>query len=751
MIGSASGDKEVLVELKRFLVANNRVNRGDYDGWPESDPTACAWRGVSCDVDGRVASLNLTGSSISGPAFANFSRLGALTSLDLSDNSIIGALPTGDLNQCHGLEHLNLSHNLITGPLDISGLTKLRVLDVSGNRLEGGVAGNFPAICADLAVLDLSTNTLTGNITGLFDGCARLEVVNLSSNNFTGELWPGVARFRQFSATENFLTGSVPWSTFPDGGCRLQSLDLSGNRLVGDIPDSVAKCVNLTYISLWENNFTGMIPAALGELAVLETLVLGTNRLDRQIPHKLTNCRKLQVLDISSNMFGGDVQETFGKFAGLKHLLLHDNNYTGGIVASGVLRLPELVMLDLSSNAFTGHLPPEVADMRSLKYLMLADNNFSGQIPPEYGRLAELQALDLSSNTLSGGIPSSIGNLTSLLWLMLARNQLSGTIPPEIGNCASLLWLNLADNRLTGTIPRELAEIGSDPGPTFAKNGNDPGVLAGSGNCQAMKRWIPVSYPPFSFLYSVITRENCRSMRDRILKGYGPDGVFPSCTNNSRSSRVNSNTISGTGYAQLSRNLLSGEIPSQIGGMRHLSLLHLDSNRLTGRLPPEIGQLPLVMLNASGNSISGPIPSEIGQMLCVERMDLSYNNFSGELPASLGQLIQLNTFNVSYNPLLSGEFPSTGQFGTFDEQSFLGDPRLHLGRLTQQPPPAGAPGPPAAIHTGLLVSPTNVAVLSFFFFLVIGFIAGTLRRSLPVWQLLVALMGFVSEKLMIWK
>ncbi|XP_051215089.1 probable LRR receptor-like serine/threonine-protein kinase At1g74360 [Lolium perenne] len=736
LIGAQSGgggDKEVLVELKRFLVTNNRVNRGDYDAWPESDPSPCRWHGVTCDANGRVASLNLSRSSISGAAFGNFSRLTALASLDLSDNSITGTLPAADLNQCRGLLHLNLSHNLIAGPLDLSGLTRLRELDVSGNRLEGAVAGNFPAICADLTSLDLSTNNLTGNITGLFDGCPRLEYVDLSSNNFTGQLWPGVAKFKQFSAAENNLTGIVTTSTFQDS-CRLQSLDLSANKLAGNFPDSIANCNNLTYMSLWGNKFTGMIPAGIGKLAVLETLILGKNGFERQIPPELTNCTKLQFLDISSNMFGGDVQETFGNFVSLKYLVLHHNRYTGGIVSSGVLQLPELARLDLSFNEFTGNLPLEVADMKSLKYLMLGENNFSGEIPPEYGRLPELQALDLSNNTLTGVIPSSIGNLTSLLWLMLAGNQLSGEIPPAIGNCSSLLWLNLADNRLTGKIPPEMAEIGKNPGPTFAKNRNDPSVLAGSGECQAMKRWIPASYPPFSFVYSVMTRENCRSIWDRILKGYG---IVPICTNSS--SPVRSNTVSG--YVQLSRNLLSGEIPSSIGAMRNISLLHLDGNHLTGRLPPELSRLPLVMLNVSRNNISGPIPPEIGDILCLERMDLSFNNLSGELPASLFKLTDLVIFNVSYNPLLSGNVSTTGQFGTFDEESFRGNPLISFNQGgaagKQQPRPEAADVPPVRRRSML----RRTIVMWFFFSLVLSFIAGTvvfiiasLRTRFPVEQ-----------------
>lgn len=175
LIATESGggdDKEVLLELKRFLIANNKVNRGGYEAWQESDPSPCLWRGVGCNRGGRVTSLNLTCSTMSGPAFGNFSRLSVLTSLDLSDNSIIGALPVSDLNQCHGLVHLNISHNLITGSLNVSGLTKLRVLDVSANRLEGGIAFNFPAICANLTLLHLSTNNITGNITNMLERVA---------------------------------------------------------------------------------------------------------------------------------------------------------------------------------------------------------------------------------------------------------------------------------------------------------------------------------------------------------------------------------------------------------------------------------------------------------------------------------------------------------------------------------------------------------------------------------------------------
>lgn len=670
--GNTGGDDmAVLIQLKAFLRAHNQINRGAYDGWPEASPSPCgSWRGVGCDADGRVSSLDLSSSSISGPLFGNFSGLSGLVRLDLSDNSIAGELPA-DLDRCVGLQHLNLSYNLISGALGVPSLTKLRTLDVSRNRLEGEVvvvSGNFNFLgaCDDLVVLNVSGNSLGGDIAGLLGNCPRLRYVDLSMNGFTGRVTQGIASLAQFSAAENRLAGTVPPGVFPEG-CGLQSLDLSGNRLSGSFPDSVSNCPGLTYLSLSGNGFGGQIPAGVGAIPGLETLILGSNSFDREMPLSLTNCTALRYLDMSGNGFGGEVQASFAKLESLTHLILHSNSYTGGIVSSGILGLPKLAMLDLSLNRFSGKLPTEVTSMASIKYLVLAENRFSGQIPAAYGQIAQLQVLDLSYNNLTGGIPADVGSLSSLLVLMLAGNQLSGEIPKEIGNCTSLLWLNLAANRLSGQIPPEIAGVGRDPSPTFARNQKDAAELEiGTGKCPSVVRWIPLGYPGFNYVESEMSWKDCRSLEDRILKGYGivtPPSVQPCII---------------LGYVRLSGNLLSGQIPPMVSAMRNFNLLILDENLLSGVLPSEISQMSLVALNVSRNMISGEIPTEIGRMVLLETLDLSFNNFSDQLPSSLNQLYKLSKFNVSYNPLLSGNVPSTGQLSTFNEQSFLGNPLLSL-------------------------------------------------------------------------
>ncbi|PQQ20480.1 putative LRR receptor-like serine/threonine-protein kinase [Prunus yedoensis var. nudiflora] len=181
-----------------------------------------------------------------------------------------------------------------------------------------------------------------------------------------------------------------------------------------------------------------------------------------------------------------------------------------------------------------------------------------------------------------------------------------------------------------------------------------------------MKRWIPADYPPFSFVYTILTRKSCRSIWDRLLKG---NGLFPICAAGSVV-----RTLQISGYLQLSGNQLSGQLPPDIGKMQNFSMINLGFNKLNGELPAMIGQLPLVVFNISTNNFSGQIPMQIGNIKCMQNLDMSYNNFSGTFPVSLNSMTELSKFNISYNPLISGVIPSSGQLATFEKDSYLGDP-----------------------------------------------------------------------------
>ncbi|KAK9146754.1 hypothetical protein Sjap_006657 [Stephania japonica] len=122
---SIETDKEVLLQLKSYLIDQNKVNPGRYSAWNDSSSPPCDWPEITCAGE-RVTGINLSNCSLSGniTGFSNFSQLTQLDSLDFSQNTIGGGIPT-DLSRCSNLRYLNLPQNLIGGELNLAGLNNL--------------------------------------------------------------------------------------------------------------------------------------------------------------------------------------------------------------------------------------------------------------------------------------------------------------------------------------------------------------------------------------------------------------------------------------------------------------------------------------------------------------------------------------------------------------------------------------------------------------------------------------------------
>ncbi|XP_077252021.1 MDIS1-interacting receptor like kinase 2-like [Tasmannia lanceolata] len=95
---------------------------------------------------------------------------------------------------------------------------------------------------------------------------------------------------------------------------------------------------------------------------------------------------------------------------------------------------------------------------------------------------------------------------------------------------------------------------------------------------------------------------------------------------------------------KLSRNNLNGSIPFQIGNPVELqNVLDLSGNLLTGEISSQLGKLHVLeILNLSHNTLTGSIPSSLKEMLSLTSIDLSYNNLVGSLPEN--KAFQQETF-----------------------------------------------------------------------------------------------------------
>ncbi len=119
---------------------------------------------------------------------------------------------------------------------------------------------------------------------------------------------------------------------------------------------------------------------------------------------------------------------------------------------------------------------------------------------------------------------------------------------------------------------------------------------------------------------------------------------------------------------RLPQHNLTGKIPPEIGNLAGLRLLELQSNNLSGSIPPELGDLStLSSLSLSDNRLSGSIPSELGDLSTLSSLNLYDNNLSGSIPPELGNLSALEELDLGQNHLSGSIPPELGNLSTLGE------------------------------------------------------------------------------------
>ncbi|XVF29520.1 hypothetical protein REPUB_Repub15cG0128300 [Reevesia pubescens] len=391
----------------------------------------------------RLESWNL------GPQFPTWLRSqNKLGRLDISYTGISDIIPSWFWNMSSQIYDLSIAHNQIHGKLPyIPSVFPDTVFDFSSNSF----SGSLPQISSNVEFLNLSNNSLSGSLSYLLCNKMKeemeLTVLDLSENRLFGEIpdcwmkWPKLSVIRFHS---NKFTGSVPTSL---GTLRLlQSLSLKNNKISGELPQQLQNLSSLVKLDLSENELNGQIPAWLGlNLQNLRVLSLRSNKFHGHIPDELCALGSLQILDLSDNNISGYLPKCIGNFSAM--VMPNSSFFNDYVVDDAFLVLEDAYLV------LKGNMVEYTTTLRFVKCIDLSENNLHGEIPNEITRLHGLQSLNLSHNHLIGRIPQGIGAMTPLESIDFSVNQLSGPIPQSMSNLTFLSVLNLSNNNLIGKIP----------------------------------------------------------------------------------------------------------------------------------------------------------------------------------------------------------------------------------------------------------------------------------------------------------
>ncbi|XP_058069578.1 receptor protein-tyrosine kinase CEPR1-like isoform X2 [Magnolia sinica] len=516
--------------LMKTSLTGNSISQWNHTSSITAPTPYCHYNGVTCDDDGHVTKIDVSGFSLAGHLPPHIcSYLPKLIILRLANTGIRIHLPSTILN-CSLLEELNLSSLFLVGSLpDFSPLKSLRLLDLSNNHF----SGDFPTSVFDLTNLEVLNFNQMGRFTkwqlpNYIDRLKKLKQMILSTCSIQGHIPPSVGNMTS-----------------------LIDLELSGNFLIGRIPAEIGRLKNLQFLELYYNQLTGEIPPEIGNLTQLRDVDISVNRLTGRIPENLCKLPNLQCLQLYNNSLSGEIPPAIGNSTSLNLLSLYENFLTGS-VPPNLGQFSDFIGLDLSENRLSGGLPTEICNRGKLLYFLVLDNQFSGRLPENYVKCESLLRFRVSNNRLDGPIPEGLLGLPHVSIIDLGFNHLDGPLPKSIGNAKNLSELYIQSNRILGSLPIEIAWAS-----TLVKMDLSNNFLSGP---------IPSDIANLRKLNLLMLQ--CNRLVSSIPESFS--------------------MLKSLNVLNLSNNLLTGKIPSRLCELMPNSL-DFSNNQLSGPVP-----LPLI-------------------------------------------------------------------------------------------------------------------------------------------------------------
>ncbi|KAJ1275440.1 hypothetical protein BS78_05G135600 [Paspalum vaginatum] len=429
-----------------------------------------------------------------------------------------------------------------------------------------GPAAAATAMTADVAVILELAKSLTNpppSWTGK-DVCGGAYFNGITCN--------GAGRVTGINLANKQLSGTLPSSI--SNLTALQSLQLQGNALKGDVP-SLAQMASLDTLALDGNAFTTLPPDFLEGLPLLRKLSMADLPLKPwSIPDAIAGCAALQDFSAFNASISGHLPAVLANLTSLQMLRLSYNYLTGGLPMEleGLAELQTLELNNQKSDAKMSGPIDVVAKLQSLQTLWLQSNSFTGPIP-EFGSNSQLVDFNVRDNQLTGVVPASLIGITSLQDVKLSNNYFQGPKPSFTAKTVDIDSGNgfcLNDPGPCDPLVTTLLEVASGFGYPL-----DLAKWAGNNPCGST-RWPDLLCNKMDVTQIRLSGKNLSGM------------ISPAFANLTRLQ-----------YLDLSNNQLTGVIPDSLTTLANLNHLDVSNNHLTGRVP-EFKQ-PDIKLITAGN------------------------------------------------------------------------------------------------------------------------------------------------------
>ncbi|KAF5468843.1 hypothetical protein F2P56_012958 [Juglans regia] len=310
-----------------------------------------------------LTKIALSKNQLEGPIPVELCNLKYLSFLDLSHNNLSGSIPS--CSNWSDIIHVHLNKNRLTDPITsgFKGCSSLVTLNLRDNYLTGNIPdwiGNL----SSLSILLLKANYLHGKISLQLCLLEKLSLLDVSHNSFSGQIPHCLSNFtleptyeksfvsffvRLYSEIYDRLSFLHSAMIMGKGRSRLyyedllffevdalqevefstknntlsykgdilnmmSGIDLSCNKLEGEIPIELGDLSNIHVLNLSFNNLTGSIPTEFSKLKQIESLDLSHNNLDGIIPPQLVELNSLAIFKVAHNNLRGTIPERKAQF-----------------------------------------------------------------------------------------------------------------------------------------------------------------------------------------------------------------------------------------------------------------------------------------------------------------------------------------------------------------------------------------------------------------------------------------------------